>query len=68
MPPPLAVKPCEDPNWAVDKFPWSAPVGGMERVADFLEFRRERIGKLIEKRNAAPLADDARRVAEINRL
>ena len=60
VPPPLAVKPCEDPDWAVDKFPWSAPVGGMERVADFLEFRRERIGKLIEKRNAAPLADDAR--------
>ena len=60
VPPPLAVKPCEDPDWAVDKFRWSAPVGGMERVADFLEFRRERIGELIEKRNAAPQADDAR--------
>ena len=68
VPPPLAVKPCEDPNWAVDKFQWSAPVGGMERLADFLEFRRERIGELIEKRNAAPQADDARRVAGINRL
>ena len=53
VPPPLAVKPCEDPDWDVDKFPWSAPVGGMERVVDFLEFRRERIGELIEKRNAA---------------
>ena len=68
VPPPLVVKPCEDPNWAVDKFQWSAPVGGMERVADFLEFRRERIGELIEKRNVAPQADDARRVAGINRL
>ena len=60
VPPPLAVKLCEDPNWAVDKFQWSAPVGGMERVADFLEFRRERIGELIKKRNAARQADDAR--------
>ena len=68
VPPPLAVKPCEDPDWAVDKFQWSAPVGGMERVADFLDFRRKRIGELIEKRNAAPQADDARRVAGINRL
>ena len=68
VPPPLAVKPCEDPDWAVGKFQWSAPVGGMDRVADFLEFRRERIGELIEKRNAAPQADDARPVAGINRL
>ena len=35
-------------------------MGGMERVADFLEFRRERIGKLIEERNAASRADHAR--------
>ena len=54
VPPPLAVKSCEDPDWAVDEFRWSAPAGGMERVTDFLEFRRERIGELIEKRNAAP--------------
>ena len=50
VPPPLAVKPCEDPDWAVDKFRWSAPVSGMERVADFLEFGRERIGELIKMR------------------
>ena len=68
VPPPLAVKPCEDPDWAVGKFQWSAPVGGMDRVADFLEFRREGIGELIEKRNAAPQADDARPVAGINKL
>ena len=49
----MEVKPCENPDWAVDDFRWSAPVGGMERVADFLGFRRERIGKLIEERNAA---------------
>ena len=67
-PPPPAVKPYEDPDWVVDKFQWSARAGGVERVADFLEFRRERIGELIEKRNAAPQADDARPVAGINRL
>ena len=60
VPPPLAVKPCEDPDWAVDEFQWSVPVGGMERVADFLDFRRKRIEELIEKRNATPQADDAR--------
>ena len=53
VPPPLAVKPCEDPNWVLDDFRWSAPVGGMDRVPDFLEFRREHIGKLIDKRYAA---------------
>ena len=68
VPPPLTVKPCDDPDWAVDEFQWSAPVGGMVRVTDFLEFRRERIGELIEKRNAAAQADDARPVAGIKRL
>ena len=53
VPPPLSVKPSEEPGWAVDNFRWNVPVGGMERVADFLEFRRARIGELIEKRNAA---------------
>ncbi len=60
VPPPLEVKPCENPDWAVDEFQWSAPVGGMEHVADFLEFRRERIGKLIEERDAASRAEHAR--------
>ena len=50
VPPPLVVKPCADPDWVVDEFRWSAPVGGMERVADFMEYRRERIGELIEIR------------------
>ena len=53
VPPPLAVKPCEDPNWALDNFPWSAPVGGMYRVPDFLKFRRESMDKLIDERYAA---------------
>ena len=53
VPPPLAVKPCEDPNWALDNFPWSAPVGGMDRVPDFLKFRRESMDKLIDERYAA---------------
>ena len=58
--PPLAVDPCEEPDRAVDTFRWGAHVGGIERVADFLEFRRERIGQLIENRNAASRANDAR--------
>ena len=53
VPPPLAVKPCEDPNWALDNFPWSAPVGGMDRVSVFLKFRRESMDKLINERYAA---------------
>lgn len=51
-PPPLKVKPCADPDWAVDNFRWSAPVGGVESVTDFLEFRRRRIDELIERRSA----------------
>ena len=53
VPWPLAVKPCEDPNWAVDNIRWSAPVGGMDHVPDFLEFRREHMAELFDKRNAA---------------
>lgn len=53
VPPPLAVKPCEDPNWDIDNFRWSAPVGGMDNIPDFLEFRRKRVGELIDKRHAA---------------
>ena len=53
VPSPLAVKPCEDPSWALDNFRWSAPVGGMDHVPDFLAFRRERTGELIDKRHAA---------------
>ena len=60
VPPPLAVKPCEDPNWALDNFQWSGPVGGMDRVPDFLEFRRERMGELIDKRYAVLRTDGPR--------
>ena len=38
VPPPLAVKPSEDPDWAVDNFQWSVPVGGTERVNEFWNF------------------------------
>ncbi len=47
VPPPFAVRPCEASAWALDNFPWSAPVGNMDRVGDFLRFRRERMGELI---------------------
>ncbi len=57
VPPPLAVKPCEDPNWSLDNFRWDTPVGSMDSVPDFLEFRRERMGELFDKRHAALRTD-----------
>ncbi len=57
VPPPLAVKPCEDQNWSLDNFQWSTPVGGMDNVPGFLEFRRERLGELFDKRHAALRTD-----------
>ncbi len=52
-PPPLEVKPNDDPEWDVGNFRWSAPVGDMECIEDFLEFRRNRVDKLIENGTAA---------------
>ena len=52
VPPPLAVKPCEDQNWALDNFGWSTPVECRDNVPDFLTFRRKRLGELFEKRHA----------------
>ncbi len=60
VPPPLEVKPCEDPNWALENFQWNAPVGGMDHLPDFLEFRRERMGELIDKRYSALRTDGTR--------
>ena len=60
VPPPLAVKPCEDETWALNNFRWSAPVGGMDNVRDFLEFRRQRMIELIDKRRAAMRTDGTR--------
>ena len=52
-PPPRAVKPCRDSTWSTDNFRWSEPVGGLEHLPAFLEFRHERITELIGKRQAA---------------
>ena len=41
VPPPLAVRACQDPNWTLENFRWSKPVGGVCNVPDFLEFRRQ---------------------------
>ncbi|MDE0195385.1 MAG: hypothetical protein OXP08_07515, partial [bacterium] len=54
VPPPLSVRPCEDRNWSLDGFHWSAPVGGMDNVPDFLAFRRQRLEELFDRRRAAP--------------
>ena len=60
VPPPLQVKACDDPNWALANFGWSAPVAGTDRIPDFLEFRRQRMTELIEKRHADQRAGDDR--------
>ena len=57
VPPPLAVKPCDDQNWSLDNFQWSTPVGGMDNIPDFLEFRRGRLEELFDKRHAALRTD-----------
>ena len=49
LPPPLEVKPCEDPRWFIDHFQWSTPAGAMDNVPDFLEFRHERIEELFRQ-------------------
>ena len=59
VPPPLEVKHCDDPVWGLGNFRWSEPVGGLDRIEDFLEFRRERVGKLVEERLAARRADSS---------
>ena len=51
VPPAFRVKSCEDRNWDLDRFQWSAPVGDTKNVPDFLEFRRKRMGDLIDKRH-----------------
>lgn len=48
VPQPSAVKLCEDPNWCLGNFQWGAPVGCMDNVPDFLEFRREEMEKLFK--------------------
>ena len=53
VPPPLSVRPCEDPDWSLDGFHWSAPVAGMDNVPDFLAFRRRRLEELFDRRRAA---------------
>ncbi len=50
VPPPLAVKTCEDPEWSLDSFEWGAPVGETDNVPEFLEFRRKRMEQLFNKR------------------
>lgn len=60
VPPPLAVKPCDDPNWEIENFRWSAPVGDMDYVPDFLEFRRKRMMELIDERYASIATDKTR--------
>ena len=59
VPPPLKVKPCEDPSWSLDNFRWSPPVGSLENIPGFLEFRRVRMEELFNRRHAALQATGA---------
>ena len=60
VPPPLAVRACQDPNWSLENFLWSKPVGDMCHVPDFLEFRRQHMETLFAKRHAASHAESNR--------
>ena len=37
------------PEWEVDQFSWAEPVGTLDHIEAFLEFRNDRMTKLIEK-------------------
>lgn len=50
-PPPLIEKIGENTAWHPDNFKWDEPVGTMEYIADFLEYRHRRIDELINKRS-----------------
>ena len=57
VPPPVVVRACQDPNWSLENFLWSEPVGDMCHVPDFLEFRRQHMETLFAKRHAASHAE-----------
>ena len=52
-----ALRACQDPNWSLENFLWSEPVGDMCHVPDFLEFRRQHMETLFAKRHAASHAE-----------
>ena len=49
VPPYVAAKECCDVEWGLDNFEWSPPVGTLENVRSFLEFRKERLEILFYK-------------------
>ena len=51
--PPWTVKRAEGSAWEVERFDWADPVGSMDHVSAFLDFRRERMDELIKNREAA---------------
>lgn len=51
-PPPLLVKGAPAPEWEIDRFRWSDPVGTVENVGDFLEYRVRTIDALLANRGA----------------
>ena len=53
VPPPLTVKSCDDQNWSLDSFWWNEPVGDMDNIPDFLEFRRKHLEEVLDKRHKA---------------
>ena len=50
LPPGLEVKPCHDPEWDLEGFHWSPPVGQATNVPVFLDYRRHRIDELLRSR------------------
>ena len=48
-PPPLVEKPPREAEWDPDDFEWAPPVGTVEHMPAFLEFRRERMAEIAER-------------------
>jgi len=54
---PLSIRLIESPEWRLDQFAWADPVGTMDHLPAFLEFRSERMERLFA--GFAPLHDVA---------
>lgn len=48
LPPWLEIRRSEETRWRLDEFPWAEPVGGMEHMGSFLNFRHDTINEMLE--------------------
>ena len=57
VPPPLRVRCIKDQKWSLESFQWGSPVGDMDNIPEFLEFRFGRLRELFDQRHAAARTD-----------